>query len=142
MMTSNEKWRKSSIKRRSEEMIFNIKWSESNEMRNTINDCSKASWIMRQIWKMNLMKKWKRQKDADVSKNSHCYINQKNYLMNFVLIFVLVLKWALDALLSNDRNYQATHERFRFILILNRCNDVSFILRLDFLSFRFLRNFD
>ena len=142
MMTSNEKWRKSSIKRRSEKMIFNIRWSGSDEMRNTINDCSKTSWIMRQIWKMNLIRKWKRQRDANTSKNSHCCINQKSYLMNFVLVFVFVFKRALDALFSNDRNRQAIHERFRFIFIFNRRNDVSFILRFDFLSFRFLCNFD
>ena len=43
---------------------------------------------------------------------------------------------------SNDRNCQAIHERFRFIFIFNRRNDVSFIFRFDFFSFRFLYNFD
>ena len=111
-------------------------------MRNTISDCSKANWIMRQIWEMNLMKKWKRQKNANVSKNSHYCINQKNYLINFVFAFAFVLKRMLDALFSNDRNRQATHERFRLIFILNRRNDVNFILRLDLFSFWLLYNFD
>ena len=142
MMTSNEKWRKSSIKRRSEKMIFNIKWNELNEIKSIINDCSKTNWIMRQIWKINLIKKWKRQRNADASKNSHYYINQKNYLINFIFVFVLVLKRALDALFSNDRTHQTIHEQFRFIFILNRRNNVNFILRLDFLLLRFLRNFD
>ena len=98
MMINNEKWRKSSIEQRSKKMIFDIKWSGSNKIKSIINDCLKASWIMQQIWKMNLMRKWKRQRNANVSKNFHCRINQKNYLINFVFVFVLVFKWAFDAL--------------------------------------------
>ena len=37
-MTNNEKWRKSSIKRRSEKIIFDIKWNKSNKIRNIINN--------------------------------------------------------------------------------------------------------
>ena len=88
------------------------------------------------------MRKWKRQRNANANKNSHCCINQKNYLMNFVFIFALVFKRALDALLSNNRNHQATHERFRFIFILNRCNNVNFIFRFNLLSLRFFCNSD
>ena len=123
-------------------MIFDIKWNGSDEIKNIINDCSKVNWIMRQIWKMNLIKKWKRQKSANVSKNSYYCINQKSYLMNFVFIFVFVFKWAFNALLSNDRNHQMIHKRFRFIFIFNHCNNVNFILRFDFFSFRFFHNFD
>ena len=123
-------------------MKFNIKWSESNEIRNIINDCSKTSWIMRQIWEMNLIRKWKRQRNANASKNSHCRINQKNYLINFAFVFILAFKQALDALLSNNRNHQAIHKQFCFIFILNRHNDVNFILHFNFLSFRFFRNSD
>ena len=136
-MINNKKWRKSSIKRRLKKMIFNIKWNESNEIKNIINDCLKTSWIMQQIWKMNLIKKWKYQKSANVSKNSHYYINQKNYLMNFIFIFVFIFKRAFDALFSNDRNRQIIHEWFCFIFIFNRYNDVSIIFRFDFFYFDF-----
>ena len=141
-MINNEKWRKSSIRRKSEIMIFNIKWNESNEIKNIINDCSKTSWIMQQIWEMNLIKKWKRQKNANVNKNSHCRINQKSYLMNFIFVFVFIFKWTFNALFSNDRNHQIIHERFRFIFIFNRCNDINFIFRFNVFSFHFLRNFN
>ena len=89
-------------------MIFDIKWNELNEMKNTINDCLKTSWIMRQIWKLNLMKKWKRQKNANASKNSYYYINQKNYLINFV--FAFIFKRTFDTLFSNDYNHQIIYE--------------------------------
>ena len=111
-------------------------------MKNIINDCLKTSWIMRQIWKINLMRKWKCQRSANASKNSHYYINQENYLMNFILVFAFVFKRAFDALFSNNRNHQTIHERFYFIFIFNRRNDVNFILHFDFFSFRFFRNFD
>ena len=62
--------------------------------------------------------------------------------MNFVLVFIFVFKRTFDALLSNDRNRQTIHKQFRFIFIFNRCNDVNFILRFDFLSLRFFYNFD
>ena len=62
--------------------------------------------------------------------------------MNFVLVFVLVFKRAFNALFSNDRNHQIIHERFRFIFIFNRRNDVNFIFRFNVLSFRFFRNLD
>ena len=75
MITNNKKWRKSLIKRRSEKLIFNIKWSGLNKIKSIISDFSKASWIIRQIWKINLIKKWKYQKNANASKNSHCHIN-------------------------------------------------------------------
>ena len=91
---------------------------------------------------MNLMRKWKRQKDVDANKNSYYCINQKNYLMSFAFIFVFAFKRTFDALFSSNYNRQTTHERFCFIFIFNCCNDVNFILHLDFLSFRFFRNFD
>ena len=43
---------------------------------------------------------------------------------------------------SSDRNYQTTHKRFHFIFIFNCRNDVSFIFHFNFLSLRFLCNFD
>ena len=142
MMINNKKWRKSSIKRRSEKMIFDIKWNESNEMKNIINDCLKASWIMRQIWKMNLIKKWKRQRNANVSKNFHCHINQKNYLINFIFVFTFVFKWTFNALFSNDYNRQMIYKQFCFIFIFNRRNDVNIIFRFNFLLFQFFCNFN
>ena len=91
---------------------------------------------------MNLMKKWKRQRSANASKNSHYCINQKSYLMNFIFVFVFIFKRMFDALFLNDRNRQTIYKRFRFIFIFNRRNDVSFILHFNFLSFWFFRNFD
>ena len=111
-------------------------------MRNIINNYSKINWIMQQIWKINLIKKWKRQRNANVSKNSHCCINQKNYLKNFIFVFVFVLKRAFNALFLNNRNRQTIHEWFRFIFIFNYRNDVSFIFCFNFFSFRFFHNFD
>ena len=61
--------------------------------------------------------------------------------MNFVLVFVLAFRRTLGALFSSGRNRQAIHERFRFILILNRRSGVSFILRFDFLSLRLFHSF-
>ena len=95
---------------------------------------------MRQIWKISLMKKWKRQKNANVNKNSHCCINQKNYLINFVFTFTFVLKRTLNVLFSNNRNRQIIYKWFCFIFILNRRNDVNFILHFNFLSLRLLFN--
>ena len=113
-----------------------------NEIKNTINDCSKTNWIMRQIWKMNLIKKWKRQKNINANKNSYYRINQKKYLINFVFIFVFVFIWTFDALFLSDYNRQMIHKRFYFIFIFNRCNDVNFILYSDFLLFRLFYNFN
>ena len=62
--------------------------------------------------------------------------------MSFVFIFILVFKRAFDALFSNDYNRQTIHKQFCFIFILNRRDDVNFILRLDLFSLRFLRNFN
>ena len=91
---------------------------------------------------MNLMKKWKRQRNANASKNSYYRINQKNYLINFIFIFVFILKRAFSALFSNNHNRQIIHKRFCFIFIFNRCNDVSIIFHFNFLSFRLFRNFN
>ena len=62
--------------------------------------------------------------------------------MNFVFIFIFIFKRAFDALFSSDRNRQTIYERFRFIFIFNRRNDINFIFYFDFLSFRLFRNFD
>ena len=62
--------------------------------------------------------------------------------MNFVFVFVFIFKRTFDALLLNDRNRQMIHERFCFIFIFNRYNDVNFILCFNVLSFRFFFNFN